>query len=565
VTPFAALTRHFIENAAGRAWLDDEGVAGLRGVFFFAVAGLGTLGLFLPRRFSRQYWVLDGVATPEPYQQALFADSLFMLALPAIVAGWMAILLAPAMFPDETDYVALGSLPLTRRQLFGAKLLALVLIVAAVIGTMILVFGVAFPSFSHSRWADASRPARILAHLAAGAASAAFAVLAVMALHGVMLLAVPRRWLASLTAAVQSALMAGLVLTLPLVFRALTARAWLATDPPVLLAAPPAWFLGLQQVLLGGRDPFEVRLASIGGVAFVVAAATAAACYLLLYRRVESLLAPADRARTARRRREARASRPAPWRAVWAFTFATLARSRQSQMLFLIVWAAGAAIAVNVVLGSDPGSWLASGRRSPSAVAAAVIAPLPLVVLGILGARAAFLLPVSPHANWIFRMLDLPDRRAGHLRAVERALFALGVLPALALCAPLEIAALGLDHGARVLVLAAGVGLIVIEMVLASWRRIPFTCSWIPGKRPLPLMMVATIGAVQAVTLATGLIYLALRSAAAFLIVAGLLFVPALGLRIRRRARWASQPLQFEDDRPDRLQTLGLTSSGSPR
>jgi hypothetical protein len=116
-----------------------------------------------------------------------------------------------------------------------------------------------------------------------------------------------------------------------------------------------------------------------------------------------------------------------------------------------------------------------------------------------------------------------------------------------------------------VLVLAAGVGLIVIEMVLASWRRIPFTCSWIPGKRPLPLMMVATIGAVQAVTLATGLIYLALRSAAAFLIVAGLLFVPALGLRIRRRARWASQPLQFEDDRPDRLQTLGLTSSGSPR
>ena len=558
MTQTAALTRHFLESATGRAWLDEEGVAGLRGVFFSALAGLGSLGLFLPRRFSRLYLDLSALPTPEPYREQLIADSLFMLTLPAVVAAWAAIALAPSMFPDETDYVALGSLPLTRRQIFGAKVLALILLIGTLTATMILLFGVAFPAFSHGRWADATRAWRVLAHVTAGAASAIFAVLAIMAIEGALLLLLPRRWLSRVSTAIQSGLMGALVLTLPLVFRTPTARAWLVTEPEVLLFVPPAWFLGVEQVILGHQSPFFAQLASVGLVGLAAAALAAATCYLVLYRRVESLLAPPDRDRVRSGRRQRAVPPPRRWRAVWHFTTATLARTRHSQMLFLVAWAVGVAMAMNMLIGAGAATWLATGRAPRGLMTTAMTLPLPMIVMGLLGVRAAFLLPVSSRANWVFRILDTPTERRGHLAAVERAFVRLGIAPALVLAAPIQFAALPLTTAAGAVLINLAAGLLLAELMLLGWRRVPFTCSWLPGKRPLPLLVVAAIIAVIALLILGTLMTVAVTSFTAFLVVSALVLGPALVLRVHRVRTWAVLPLQFEDEPPDRLQQLGL-------
>jgi hypothetical protein len=557
MTPTTALTRHFLENATGRAWLDEEGVAGLRAVFFSALAGLGSLGLFLPRHFSRLYLDLSALPTPGPYREQLMADSLFMLTLPALVTAWAAIALSPSMFPDETDYVALGALPLTRRQIFGAKVLALALLIGALTAVMILMFGLAFPSFSHGRWAEASRGARVLAHVAAGMASSTFAVLAVTSLEGLLLTTLPRRWLATVSTAMQSGLMGALVLTLPFVLRMPKAGAWLAAEPEALFFVPSGWFLGLEQLLLGRRSPFFDQLALLAGAGLAVTLLVAGACYLILYRRVESLLAPPDRGRVGPAR-PVRLPAPRRWRAVWHFTTATLARTRHSQILFLVAWAVGIAMAINVLLGAGLTTWMTTGRLPRSLMNAAITLPLPMIVMGLLGVRAAFLLPVSSRANWIFRILDTAVERRGHLAAVDRAFVLLGIFPAVVLAAPLQFLTLHPAVAAGAVVANVIAALLLTELMLLGWRRVPFTCSWLPGKRPLPLLVVGALVAVIALMILGALMVVAVQSIAAFAVVGTVLLVPALALRVHRVRTWAVLPLQFEDEPPDRLQQLGL-------
>ena len=94
--------------------------------------------------------------------------------------------------------------------------------------------------------------------------------------------------------------------------------------------------------------------------------------------------------------------------------------------------------------------------------------------------------------------------------------------------------------------------------MLAGWRRVPFTCTWLPGKRPLPLLMIAVIVSLLLLWLLGELMRLALTSLRGTLTLAGVLLGIAAALRWRRLRSWAGAPLQFEDELPNRVQTLGL-------
>jgi hypothetical protein len=561
-----ALARHFFGNAAGRAWLDEEGIESLRGVYFSALAGLTSLGLFLPRRFSRQYTDLSALADPEPYRQALMADTLFMISLPALLTAFVAILLAPVMFPDETDHVTLTPLPLTRRQIFGAKLLALVAIIGALVGGMVALFSIAFPAFTHSHWAEASRIARIGAHAAASAAGAVFAFLAVVSMQGLVLLLSPRRLLQPISSSLQCAVVAALVLSVPLVFRLPQSAEWVATRPATLLAIPSAWFVGIEQVLLGNGEPIFGTLARTAGLALGLAAVVAVACYAILYRHFDRIVLRQDRSRTDRSPIASSGPSPRPaarraaaWRAVWDFATRTLRRNRLSQMLFLVAWAAGVAIVLSGLL--EGWMWrlfLDTGRPPRPLVRAAATMPLAMIVMGIIGLRAAFVLPANSRANWVFRQLDFDDRRRGHLAAVHRAFVWLAIAPAIVVSAPVQLLVIGVLPAVRAWALAMLFGLLIVEIVLMDWRRVPFTCTWLPGKRPLPLLVVYGVISLILVVSLGELIHVAIASWIGTAVLGGLLLTTLAALGWHRLRTWALQPLQFEDEAPDVVQTLGL-------
>ena len=96
------------------------------------------------------------------------------------------------------------------------------------------------------------------------------------------------------------------------------------------------------------------------------------------------------------------------------------------------------------------------------------------------------------------------------------------------------------------------------ELMLIDWRRVPFTCTWIPGKRPLVLTIVGAFGVYVLVTSFLALFFqLSLFSLPLFFFLSGVILIVTAIARYRRQQSWAFQPLQFEDE-PFQLQTLGL-------
>ena len=102
-------------------------------------------------------------------------------------------------------------------------------------------------------------------------------------------------------------------------------------------------------------------------------------------------------------------------------------------------------------------------------------------------------------------------------------------------------------------------GFVFVHVVLLDWRRIPFTCSYLPGKRLLAHTLVFGFAAFALFT-STGalLVRVAMLRPTVGAIAATLLFAIAWGLRLRRGAMWRETPLIFDDDLPDQPVQLGL-------
>ena len=566
------LTRYFLDNLFGRQLLDEEGIVGLRRVLISAGAGVASVGMFLPRVLHKKFADLDALPVPEPYRQALLADELLMMSLIVMLAAFVASLAAPSMFPDEVDYVSLTPLPLPRRRIFGAKLLALVVFTGAFILAGLSLFAISFPAFTDGQWAEHGRLARTLSFADAAAVASAFAFLAVMAVQGLVLVLLPRRWGHRASMVIQSAALAGLVVAVPFVYQVTTRVKWISSRPDELAYFPPAWFYGLLHVIVGDRTAYYGSLAMTGLLWLAGVALIAVATYAWLYRSAERLISPpATAPRMADRTGPAPVAPPqrrkkhsGAWAGVWMFTTTTLARNRLPQLVFLLAWATGLAIAANSLYGGLRPTLIVNDylNHIPPAIGAVVSMPLVITLLAVAGLRAAMLLPVRLSANWVFRMTDWPAARAARLDAVEQAYVRLALLPALLLSVPFQFGVLGFSRGLSALLLAGLASGVLLELILIGWRRVPFTCTWLPGKRPLPLAMLAVLAIIWVTAAFADIVALVIQAGPRRVaVLAAILMAVGGTLRWLRRRSWAERPLEFEDEDPSRMQQLGLGPS----
>jgi hypothetical protein len=366
-------------------------------------------------------------------------------------------------------------------------------------------------------------------------------------------------------------------LCVPLVFHLPELGASFATGSTWLALLPPAWFVGLQRVLLGSVDPWFVHLAGIAIAAVAATATIVAVTYTRLFRQFERLMlrsavTPApwfkwDRRTTRTQAGPLDAARdgmsngegPAAFRAVHGFTLATFRRSQLHQGVLVGLSACGAGIAMNSLIGADLAGWFGGGGAPPSALASAAIwTPFVLMLACGLGVRGALALPMEHRANWIFRLTENGATRRDQLRAVDQVvtMYVVGVPVAAAI--PVLWMALG-RTGMIAAAVVALVGLVFVHAVLLDWRRIPFTCSYWPGKRLVAHSLVFALVAYVFFTLTGGILVRAatagLRQA---LLIAAVLSLVAWLLRRRRLATWSETPLMFEDEFPDQPVVLRL-------
>jgi hypothetical protein len=179
----------------------------------------------------------------------------------------------------------------------------------------------------------------------------------------------------------------------------------------------------------------------------------------------------------------------------------------------------------------------------------------------VVGARVAFSLPLDLGANWIFRSTPF---RAGRqcLNARRRALLALSVAPAWALSAAVLFPLWQWRLAAAHLAALGLFGIVLAEFSFNGTQKIPFTCSYLPGKSNIHVtfwlwMCIIFWGVIGA---AVNERKAFASPAATAALLGGLGIVAAFCvLRNNRLAAPSDVELRFEEVRPDQLLSLDLS------
>ena len=544
------LTRHFFDALFDFGFLTREGADAFIRVVIGIVAVIFAFGMLLTRMYMIRYASLHG-PDPGPYLRALAADTTLAFALPMWVGAFVTVLISHSLVPDETDFRVLMPLPVRQSFIFGAKLLALTIFCGIFVGASLIAVTPLVAMISASRKAPYPLPVSLLAFWIVGAAGCLFGVLAVVAVNGLLSTCAPRTRVHGVTAVVRSAMMGALMLTVPFVFSLPAQAEPLAAHSPAMYFAPPAWFLGVERLIFGGADAYTARLGRIGLAACAVVTAISAASYFVVYRRFDRVML---RSLQITRQRTA-------WRGTIAdFTHATLRRSALHQGVLVGLSALGVTLGVNRLLDRNVVAWFHGLHELDFDVIISIMGTPWLLMFAIgLATRAALALPIDQRANWIFRMTDSDATREGRLRAVTRLMRQLTVLLPLALMAPLEWALFG---PRAVFALAANVacGLLWVEVLLRGWRRLPFTCSYVPGKQTVAQTTVVGIGAlVLGVTIIGALAVGSARAPVFGIVLVCVLGAVTFAFRRARLALWRESPLEFDDHMPSAVEGLGLS------
>lgn len=549
------LTRHFFREFFYLRFLTDTGADSVRRAVIGVVSGLLALSILFPQFVVGRYAVMRTLAE---YRRALLSDQLFTICVAMLVVGLAAALVCQSLFPDETDYRVLMALPVTRRLVFGAKMLALALFASIFVVSTNLIFGLAFSAAAGGRWVEHGILTRMLAHAGAVGVASIFAGASVMSVQGLLAVLLPRSWLRSVSVVAQTAMICALILSLPAIAHSSSYAALLQSRAALSFAVPPLWFLALEQAALGHRDAFVIRLASLALLGLASTVLAIAVSYLTIYRRFDQLVFRSSHVPWRGRRRPTwlRVSsvnqRPAQ-RAIAAFTATTLRRSGLHQVVFCSLSAIGAAVSINSVTGFEaalaPRGQAATAWRFAEAV---LEMPLVFFFFGVAAARSALLLPLDVRANWLFRITEDPAAKCDQLAAIERSLIHLGVAPYLVISLAIQGAVLGAAAALRAAIPTMLLGLLLVEWVLRHWHRIPFTCTYIPGKRQLVHTLLLTFASfVVFVNIGGGLIHFSLTKPRGFVILCAVLLAVLIAMRRSRLTSSARVPLEFEDSLPD--------------
>ena len=265
-------------------------------------------------------------------------------------------------------------------------------------------------------------------------------------------------------------------------------------------ALPSFWFYALWLKWNGDTSPvlapFAARAlwglastAAIGVIGFAFA-------FQRSVRRIveQPDIAPADRSRPAaplgRFLAQLFLQRPLD-RAIILFTARTMFRSRQHRLLLAAYGGVGMAIALvyikDLLYGYSGGLWDSLGIDSAaSSHWDQVNIPLltgsfVLLCFAILGARAVFAMPIALPANWIFRITAIHSP-AAYFSAVRKAMFALAAAPILIAAAVLFFAIWPAVQAMEHVAVLIAIGILLVEISLHRFRKIPFACSYLPGK-----------------------------------------------------------------------------------
>jgi len=495
--------------------------------------------------------------TPAAFLRLAWRTEQFSIATMMLVVGLITVVSWDATFPDRRDVMVLSPLPVPPHTILLAKLSASGALLGLAIFALNSVSGIVWPfllGMPNNGFPGFFRfcAAWWLTMIAASV----FLYCAVLTVQGFIALVFPRRIFLRLSAILQ---LAAFGLFLGVYFMQPTMKTLEAiTDPQnqwVLAWSPSFWFFALFNQLNGSLPSELAWLASRAWIGLGAAAGGAVVSLVLCYLRTMK--------RTVEEPDLVPAARGWHWTprigsplqsAIVLFSLRSLIRSRQHRVTFAFFMAIVFAIALSVL------------REELSAPLPAPLSPdflIPtfmMMVFAVLGLRCIFSLPISLTANWVLRTTQLcPSQK--YIAATRWSLLLLAVVPTWLLTALLSLFLKPFHQVMGHLAVLALLGYILAEISLIGFYKVPFTCSYLPGKANIQVIIWGFL--IFAFTFAIPFALhemSALQDLFQFARLAAILAATAIGLWVFNHHRAKSAVLYFEELPDELIMTLGLIS-----
>ncbi len=489
---FGLLVRHFFGRFFDNEIVSQSGDMRTNVVQAFGL--VATPGIFVPFYMIPQRARFDH---PFAYHWVLLSDYYFFIMFSMVVMGFVMVFEWDALFPDRKDYLILTPLPLGGGSIFAGKTIALVLF----LGLFALDANLFCTLLAPLVTGGEGTPARIIwkligVHAVSVVGAGAFVALSIASVQGVLINLLTGRGFRRVSPWVQMGLMSGLIVVLFLTPLACASiRPLVESHSPLLRWFPPFWFLGLYLDMLPGQPagPAFHELAELARRGLAISAVAFAVTYLAGYRRharrvmqsVEGAEGGPGRLRRIFEEAVNRWLLPHPLeRATFHFISNTILRNAKQRLFLATYGGIAVALALPGVLRIGTGN----GAPLVSFQAAGLLSvPLTLSFFAVSGLRAAFNFPAELRANWIFQVCESEDSMP-HMRASRKWMVLMGVAPLFILMAPFEIYFRGVWLGVIHLSFALALSLVLLNLLLIWFRKIPFTCSYFPGKTSMAVM-----------------------------------------------------------------------------
>lgn len=426
-----------------------------------------------------------------------------LIATTMLMVGLFAVLSWDSAYPDRRDVFVLGPLPVRANTIFAAKIAS----IAASLGLAVITFnaasGLLLPFALAPRedtfldllvTLDYSRP--LVAYWITMFSAGAFILCSVLAVQGIAA-QLPRRLFLRLSAFLQMAAFCLFVAGYFLEPSLASPQALMNVENQHLLACLPSyWFLGLFQELngsMGGPTRSAVAaLASRAWIGLSVAVPTTGLVFLLSYFRTLRKIAEQPDISPGSRRLS--------WlprfgnlidTAVTQFAIRSLTRSRQHRVL--LSFYAGIGFAIVVLFMKTPVAQKLSassgGGLWPEVTLSMLASSFIMMCFWILGIRVAFGLPLELQANWIFRVTRIRGDEK-YFAARRHAFYVVALGPVLAISAACFFSLWRWRPVVEHLTVLLLLGVSLAELCLYGLRKVPFTCSYLPGKSNLHITFV---------------------------------------------------------------------------
>jgi hypothetical protein len=323
---------------------------------------------------------------------------------------------------------------------------------------------------------------------------------------------------------------------------------------------PSYWFLGLYQQLNGSLHPALQPLARRAWLGLAVVVCVSTVAYTLSYwRTLRKIVEEPDIGPGSPHLGWLPRFGNQAQTAIGQFSVRTLARSKQHRLIVGFYLGIGLAI-TSLMLKGSPGALNNPWREESMLLWAASSM---MIVLAVVGTRVAFALPLDLRANWIFRVIGT---RAGLATqaAGRRALLLVAVAPVWLATAVACLAIWPGRQNAAHLVVLGFVGMIGADLCLLRFRKIAFTCSYLPGRSRFNMVFLGAFGVLWLGSEAAIFERHALRHTGSMALTLALLAV--VWVTVRRTAvalaGGEEQELRFEEEESPAVLGLGLHRDG---